>query len=185
MHHNIAANRYARALFNLASELNELDAVNADMILVDKTISDNREFELVLKSPIIKPWKKIEIVHAIFDSKISKTSRTFFDLILKKRREVHIHQIVRQFVVLFLERNGVEEVLLTTAHKIDEPFRKKIIQLVEQKTGSKVELEEKIDPSIIGGFILRYGDNQIDASLERDLESIRQEFSKNLYIREF
>ena len=180
-----AAIRYARSLFSLGIERNELDAVSADMFLIDKTIHENRDLALMLKSPIIKPGTKESVIHAIFGGKIGTTTAAFIDLIVRKRREMHIQEIARQFVILFLERNGVEEAVITTAHKIDEPFRNKIIKLVEQKTGNKVELEERIDPSIIGGFILRYGDNQIDTSVERDIEPLRREFDKNLYLKDY
>jgi F-type H+-transporting ATPase subunit delta len=185
MHETKAAIRYARSLFSLSVERNELKAVSDDMSLIDKTISENRELALMLKSPIIKSDAKEAVIKSVFESKIGETTAAFLDLIIRKRREMHIHEIVRHFVILVLELNGIEEVLLTTAHKVDDAFRKKIIQFVEQKTGNKVELTEKIDPSIIGGFILRYGDNQIDTSLERELEMLRQEFNKNLYVKEY
>jgi F-type H+-transporting ATPase subunit delta len=180
-----AAIRYARSLFSLSVERNELKAVSEDMFLIDKTIQENRDLALMLKSPIIRSNTKEAVIHAVFGSKIGKTAAAFIDLIILKRREMHIPEIARQFVILVLELNGVEEVLLTTAAKIDDSFRKKIILLIEQKTGNKVELTEKIDSSIIGGFILRYGDNQIDASLARELETLRQEFNKNLYVKEY
>ena len=96
-----------------------------------------------------------------------------------------IEDIARQFVILHLENNGVEEALLITAHKIDDAFRAKVIALVEKNTGNKVVLEERIDPSILGGFILRYGDNQFDTSLEREFQLLRREFNKNLYVKEY
>jgi F-type H+-transporting ATPase subunit delta len=184
MHVTKAAIRYARSLFSLSVERNELSAVHDDMSLIGQTIRENRDFALMLKNPIIKADAKEAVIKSVFGSKIGKTSAAFIDLIVHKRREMHIQEIVRHFEVLYLEYKGIVEAMLITAYKIDEPFRTKIIQLIEQKTGNKVELHEKIDASIIGGFILRFGDNQIDTSVELELEMLRQEFNKNLYVKE-
>jgi F-type H+-transporting ATPase subunit delta len=75
---------------------------------------------------------------------------------------------------------------LTTAFKIDDAFRSKIIDVVAKHCkNDKVVLEEQIDPSIIGGFVLRFGDNQIDTSVEREIELLRREFEKNLYVKDY
>jgi F-type H+-transporting ATPase subunit delta len=180
-----AAIRYARSLFSLAIERNELEPVSEDMILISKTIAENRELGVMLKSPIIKSDKKVAVIRLVFEGKIGATTKAFLELIIKKRREMFIEDIARQFVILHLENNGVEEALLITAHKIDDAFRAKVIALVEKNTGNKVVLEERIDPSILGGFILRYGDNQFDTSLEREFQLLRREFNKNLYVKEY
>ena len=155
------------------------------MILISKNIAENSELVLMLKSPIIKSYKKVAVIRLVFEGKIGATTKAFLELIIKKRREMFIEDIARQFVILHLENNGVEEALLITAHKIDDAFRAKVIALVEKNTGNKVVLEERIDPSILGGFILRYGDNQFDTSLEREFQLLRREFNKNLYVKEY
>lgn len=180
-----AALRYARSLFQLAVERNELEAVSADMDLIHRTILENRELAVMLKSPIIKADKKASIIRAIFEGKIGGTTVAFLNLIIQKRREMHIGQIAHSFVTLYLASNGIEEATLTTAFPIDEAFRRRVTGIVENISGSKVELEEKIDPSIIGGFVLRFGDKQIDASVEREIELLRREFDKNLYVKDY
>jgi F-type H+-transporting ATPase subunit delta len=178
--------RYAKSLFKLAIERKELEVVSADMTLINKTIHENPELRSMLKSPIIKSDKKASIIHAIFASNIGTTTAAFLDLIIKKRREMHVEQIARQFVILYLENNGVEEAVVTTAFAIDDTFRQRIIALVVKHCkNDKVVLEERIDPSIIGGFVLRFGDNQIDTSVEREIELLRREFEKNLYVKDY
>jgi len=178
--------RYAKSLFNLAQERNEVEAVSADMALIDKTIHENPELRSMLKSPIIKSDKKASIMRAIFTAHISTTTAAFLELIIKKRREMFMDSIARQFVILHLENNGIEEAVLTTAFKVDDSFRQRILDLViKHSKNDKVVLEERIDPSIIGGFVLRFGDNQIDTSVERDIELLRREFEKNLYVKEY
>lgn len=186
MQNTKAAVRYARSLFDLASERGELEQVSADMQLVDKTIRENRELEVVLRSPVIKPDKKEAIFSAIFDGKLSTTTSAFFNLLIKKRREGVVVEIARQFVILYLANNEIEEAVLTTAAPISDEFRAKIKGLIEKQTGhSKIELEERVDSKIIGGFVLRFGDRQIDTSLERELELLRREFDKNLYVKDY
>ena len=178
--------RYAKSLFKLAIERKELEVVSADMTLINKTIHENPELRSMLKSPIIKSDKKASIIHAIFASNIGTTTAAFLDLIIKKRREMYTDAIARQFVILHLENNGIEEAMLTTAFKIDDSFRQRILDLVvKHSKNNKVELQERIDPSIIGGFVLRFGDNQIDTSIEREIELLRREFEKNLYVKEY
>ncbi len=186
MQNTKAGIRYAKSLFKLAVERNEIEVVNADMTLVNKTISENPDLRSMLKSPIIKSDKKASIIKAIFSSNIGITTSAFLELIIKKRREIYLEQIARQFVILYLENNGIEEALLTTAFKIDDAFRSKIIDVVTKHCkNDKVVLEERIDPSIIGGFVLRFGDNQIDTSVEREIELLRREFEKNLYVKDY
>ena len=157
----------------------------AVLSLIQNTIKQNDELASMLKSPIIKTGTKEKIVTAIFGDKLGKLSAGFLSLIIRKRREMHIAQIARSFTTLYLENNHIEEALLITPYKIDDDFRKRIISLVEQNTNLKVELEERLDPSLIGGFILRYGNKQIDACVSRELELLRREFDKNLYIKDY
>jgi F-type H+-transporting ATPase subunit delta len=180
-----AAIRYARALFSLAIERKELEPVSEDMILINKTIQENRDLAVMLKSPIIKSDKKETVIRLVFENKIGKTTSAFLDLIIKKRREMYVEDIARQFVILHLENNGVEEAMLVTAYPADANLRASVIALVEKNTGNKVVLEEKVDPSVLGGFILRYGDKQIDTSLEREFQLLRREFDKNLYVKDY
>lgn len=185
MHDTRSAIRYAKSLFQLAIERGELDKAYADMLLLQQTINENNDLANMLKSPIIKPGSKEEIMRLIFGEKIGELCAAFLYLIIRKKREMHIPQIARSFTNLYLENNGIEEALLITAFKPDEDFRNKIIQLVEKKSHQKVQLEERIDPSVIGGFILRFGNREIDTSVSSEFRLLRREFDKNLYIKDY
>jgi len=185
MHGTKAAIRYARSLYSLAAERNELDAVYQDLFLLGQTIGENRDLALMLQSPIIKSDKKADILNMIFEGKLGLTTMAFLNLITRKRREMHLEEIARQYVRLHLENNNIEEALLITAVPVDEAFKSKIIALVEQHTHHKVVLEVKTDATVLGGFVLRFGDKQIDTSLQRDLQLLRREFDKNLYVKDY
>lgn len=176
--------RYAKSIFKLALERNELDKVSADMHLLNHTISENRELEKLLQSPVIKSDKKGDILHQIFDAHLGTTVLAFLDLLVKKRREMVIPQIARQFVLLYLENNNVEEATLVTAVPVDDSFRTKIKELIlKHSNNQSVELEERVDSNLIGGFILRFGDKQFDASVSGEIEKLRREFEKNYYVK--
>lgn len=185
MQHTKSALRYARSLFNLAIERNELEAVSTDMALVNKTIQASRDLEVMLQSPVIKIDRKAEVMKQVFTGHIGTTTMAFLNLILKKRREMHIPEIARQFVLLYLENNNIEEALLITAVPADDSLRAKVIGLVEKHTSHKIELEERVDPAVIGGFVLRFSNRQIDASIRRELQMLKREFQKNLYVKEY
>ena len=155
------------------------------MGLVNQTIQASPELDNLLKSPIIKADRKFSILKAIFEGKIGTLTMAFLDLIVKKRREMHVANISRRFVQLYLENNGVEEAYLITAYPVDAGFRQSIVSLVESQSNQKVELQDSVDPSTIGGFILRFGNKQIDASVKTELELLRREFEKNLYIKDY
>ena len=115
-----AAIRYARSLFQLAEERNELEAVGKDMAIIDKTIHENHDLGVMLKSPVIHADKKQNIMRQIFSKSIGTTTSAFIDLIIRKRREMYIGQIARQFVIMELKNTGIEEASVTTAFKIDD-----------------------------------------------------------------
>src|SRR5574343_136638 len=106
MQESKAALRYARSLFSLALERNELDKVSADMELIDSTIKANRDLAVMLQSPVIKADRKAAIIKMVFGPHLGATSAAFLDLIIRKRREMYIAQIARQFVLLHLANNG-------------------------------------------------------------------------------
>lgn len=155
------------------------------MLLISNVINSSGDLDNLLKSPIIKADQKINILKAIFQDKISVLTASFIELIVRKRREMFIGQIAKRFVQLYLENNGIEEVALITAIPADASFRQSVTTLVEKHSSQKVELHATVDPAIIGGFVLRFGNKQIDASVKTELEKLRREFEKNLYIKEY
>jgi F-type H+-transporting ATPase subunit delta len=171
--------RYSRALFQSALEKKILDKVNQDMIFISEICKfpDTKEF---LQSPIIPPSKKTTIFHNMLGSNVEKITLSLIDLVVKNGRESHIPAIARVFISETMKHKGVTKSVLTTAVKIDVKIRKQITDLISEVFKTKVELEEKIDTGIIGGFILRVDDNYIDASIKNKLRKIRKELKGNI-----
>jgi F-type H+-transporting ATPase subunit delta len=171
--------RYSRALFQSALEKNILDRVNQDMILITEIckLPETKEF---LHSPVIVPSKKIDIFHKILGENVEKITLSLIDLTVKNGRESFLPAIARVFINETMKHNGITKSVLTTASNVDEKVKKQITKLISDVFSTKAELEEITDPDIIGGFILRVGDNYIDASVRTRLNKIRKELMRSI-----
>jgi F-type H+-transporting ATPase subunit delta len=178
------ARRYAKSLLDLGREQNITDQLFADMSLILETIRASRPLSAMLKSPIINTDKKDAILREIFGSKINRVTSEFLRIITSKKREFYIEDIALSFTELYKQFMNIQPAFVVTAVSLDENLRKKLHDIVKKSTGSSVELNEIIDKDIIGGFILRWGDRQIDASVVNSLSEMKQEFRKNLYTKE-
>lgn len=179
------AHRYAKSLLDLAREQKSLDAVFADMELVLKAINESRDFSVLLKSPVISTDKKLAILKEIFSANVSTISLSFLVLLANKKREKYIHEIASSFVAQYKADKGIKIAEVSTPVALSEEAKKKILEIVIGKTGLKVELVEKIKPELIGGFILRVDDNQVDNSISSQINLLKRDFSKNLYVKDF
>ena len=152
------ANRYAKPLLELAEDKKVLEQVKEDMETFNSLCKENREFLLMLRSPIIPHLKKAEILKDIFEGKTNKLTMSAFDIITRKNRENMLPEISGEFIRLYNEKMGYQEAVVTTTFPIDDQFRKSFQRIVKEVTGSEAVLNEEVDPSILGGYILRMGD---------------------------
>lgn len=172
MVNSLAGDRYAKSLIGLAKEENQLDAIYNDMLLIGSTIKDSRDLSILLNSPVVKTDKKYNILTAIFGTKITELTTKFLKLITNKKREALLEAISFSFVKIYKKEKNIVVAEVTSAVKLDDAQKQNIINLL--KTDATVEVVEKIDPSIIGGFIVRVDDKQIDASIVREISDLRQ-----------
>lgn len=176
------ASRYAKSLLDLAEERGTLEQVKQDMDLFTKTLDENRELRLLLRNPIVKHDKKLAILNAVFGGKVSELTSKFFAIITQKNRENALEFIGTEFQSQYNQLRGVQVAEVTTATPLTAELRAQVSQLVRQQTGqAQVTLNEKVDASLIGGFVLRVGDRLIDDSVSYRLRKLRNEFSKNPY----
>ena len=185
MKESLAGNRYAKSLIGLSIEKKELDTVYNDMVLISETVDDSKDLDLLLKSPVVKTDKKQEILTSIFGKNTSELTKQFLLLISSRNREAIIGDIASAFVRQYKVIKKIIVTEVTSAIKLEAAQKKKILQLLNTDESSSVEVVEKINPEIIGGFIVRVEDKQIDASISRKLDNLKQEFSKNPYIADF
>jgi F-type H+-transporting ATPase subunit delta len=179
------ASRYVRSLLGLAVEQNALEAVHNDMQLFAKVAEENRAFAIMLRNPIIRHDKKREVLQAIFKGKVHPLTFAMFDIITKKNREPILIDIAKQFHNAYNVYNGITKGVVITAAPLDAELRKELEQMVRKISNKKeVELIEKVDASMIGGFVLNVGDRQIDASIKNKLKELKLKFSYNPYVKE-
>ncbi len=177
--------RYARALFELAKENNALEGAHADIALLALTCRQNRDLQILLKSPVINAKKKISIIREIFSKTMGKITMSFIEIIIRKRREEHLYNIALKFGDLFRDHNNIKKAVVTTISPLTDAMRKELTDVLSKQTGSSIELTEEIDPSIIGGLIVKLEGIQYDDSIRKKLQNLRSEFSVNTFIREF
>ncbi|HEX5169197.1 MAG TPA: ATP synthase F1 subunit delta [Cyclobacteriaceae bacterium] len=181
-----AASRYVKSLLSLAVEQGALDNVHEDMLLFDKVCRENQSFRLMLKNPVIKHEKKRDILEKIFAGKVHPLTIAIFDIITRKNREAILPNIARDFHNAYNEFKNISKATLTTAFPIDNSLKSQFETIVKKLTKNEsVELVEKLDKDMIGGFILDVGDKQIDASLKNKLKMLKVKFSHNPYVKEF
>jgi F-type H+-transporting ATPase subunit delta len=179
------ARRYAKSLLGLARERNMSDKVYADMELIAATCAASRELVTLLRNPIVQGDKKEAVIKALFGSKIDAVTNGFLTIVIRKGRESYLDGIASEYVKIHKEEQGIVSAVVTTSTKMDDNMRNSILAIVKGMKGDKVELTEKVDADLIGGFVLRVGDQQHDASVSRKLRQLKNEFDDNLYIREY
>jgi F-type H+-transporting ATPase subunit delta len=178
------ANRYAKALFTLALETNQLETVSKDIELISAI--DHDEFKRVLMSPIISGDKKADLFRAVFGGRVSELTSKFFNLVFMKGRVTSLSEIREDFETQYRAYKKIKIVKLTTAVPISETLLEDLRKGVQQNTQYRdytLEMETIVDDRIIGGFILQIGDDLYDASIRHDLDVIKKQFVENMYVQ--
>lgn len=173
MNESIVTVRYTKALFNKAIEVDLLDAVKDDMKTVFEVMNESKELLFVFKNPILKPSKKQEVIKNIFN-KFNQLTLSFINLLIKNRREEFLHDISRNFLTKYTKSKGIEFAVLTTAHVVDADFLEKVKEVIKNTLKTDIEIKSQTDQRIIGGFIIRVGDNQLDASVQSNLKRFKK-----------
>jgi F-type H+-transporting ATPase subunit delta len=177
------ARRYAKSLFDLAEEKKVSDAVFADMELVRSVSAASRDFRKLMQNPTVNTDKKLAVLKLVFAGKVNDITLSYFDILTRKRREEFISEIAVSFISLYQAKKGITVAKLFTAVPAGEELKKKITEIVHHDTGRKIELEETVDASLIGGFILSVGDRQFDESVARKLRTLHREFETNPFVK--
>ncbi|EIM75046.1 ATP synthase subunit delta [Nitritalea halalkaliphila LW7] len=176
------ASRYAKSLLELAVENKVLEAVKADVNRIMEACQANKELVFVLKSPVVSSDKKFAILQALLGTSGQKLTVDFLRIVADKNRASLTVDILKQFVRLYNVHEGIQEATVTTAFPLTDELRKAFEGTVKEISGlAKVQLVETVDTAIIGGFILRVNDRQLDESLSGKLRALRLQLTKNQY----
>ena len=171
-----AAIRYAKAILDLANSKSVASEVSQDMILIAKTIKENQELAAFIENPTLKNEIKYNALLEVFAS-ANAVTKGLFQLLLENKRFELLAAITVEFNKLFDEANGVQVAKVTTAVAITPEMETKVMAKVKEFSDKKITIENTVDPSIIGGFILRIGDQQYNASVANRLQVLKRELS--------
>lgn len=172
-----AASRYAKAILDLAVEKNKAVAVNEDMKTILTTINGNKELRNFMSSPLIKADQKRNALHEIFKGSNDITTNAFNLLVNNKRTDI-LMDVATMYIIRFEEMNKRVIATVTTAVEITADLEKKVLAKAKELAGKEITLEKKIDETILGGFILRVGDQEINASVANKLGALKREFAQ-------
>ncbi|MFC2125568.1 ATP synthase F1 subunit delta [Bacteroidota bacterium] len=167
--------RYAKSLLGLAEERGKLEEIKADFESLRGLCNSNRDFVYFLRNPIIPNLKKWAILKKIFEGKLNDESMIFLEIVTRKGRESILPEISKAFIDLYMDLKGIVQAHVTTAIPMDESLKGEFKEILKDIVGKdkKVDLDENIDGSIIGGYKLTVGDKLLDSSISSGLRNLR------------
>lgn len=174
-----AAIRYAKAILDLAVSKKATDAVEKDMRSVLETIADSKELRQMLSSPVISGGTKKEVLLKIFKGS-NAISEGLIGMLVDNKRVSILNEVALKYIILNEQQKGKDVAYVTTAVPMDAAMEKKVLQQVTKITGNQVTVQNTVDENIIGGFVLRVGDLQYDASIVNKLNNLKREFTNSL-----
>lgn len=170
--------RYAKSLIDLAIEQNVLEEVKKDMELFIDVVKQSHELHAVLRNPIISHDKKVKILDALFGDKVNKATLGFFKIMIDKSRGEVLYYTAQEFINQYNIKRNIVKASVISATPLSAANKAEIASIVEKEVGGQIELETKVNPDLIGGFILTVGDKQLDTSIASSLKKLRTEFAQ-------
>jgi F-type H+-transporting ATPase subunit delta len=171
-----AAIRYAKAILSMADSIGVANEINNDMVLIASTIKGNSELNTFIQSPTISVDVKENALLEVF-ANVNGVTKGFFHLLFENKRFEILEAIAVAYSELFDEANGLEVAVVTTAIPMDAGLEAKVLAKIESLSDKKVTIKNVVDPAIIGGFVLRIGDKQYNASIANRLQVLKRELS--------
>lgn len=174
------ASRYAKSLIDLAEEQNAVEKVKTDIDFFISTLKKNPTLQAVLKNPIIGPDKKAAILSGVFGSNVHQLILEFFKIVVRKGRSKILYATALEFVNDYNRRKNIVKATVTSAAELSEENKNAIEKVISQATKGQVLLISKVNRDLIGGFILRVGDKQFDASISSQLNKLKKDFAHKI-----
>jgi F-type H+-transporting ATPase subunit delta len=167
--YSAVAEAYARAVFSVALEQKTIDDVGAELDALLVFAREEKEFFDFLDSPYFGEESKKNFVQRVFAGRFSPLTTNFLFVVIKNSRARYLPFIVSKYSQLWFDNYGICPVVVTVSEEISDERKRSIQQQISDAIRKNVELRVVIDPSIIGGIIIRYGDNLIDNSVRNRL----------------
>jgi len=173
-----AAIRYAKAVLSLATDQKAAEAVNGDMKLIVSTIADSKDLREMLQNPVVRSSVKKEVLVKVFKN-VQPITTNLINTLISNKRMALLGDVASKYIQLYDTLIGTEIAKVTTAVPLSEALKAKVLAKVKELTGKEIEVVSIIDESILGGFILRVGDIQYNASIANKLNKLKREFTLN------
>lgn len=168
------AKRYAAALFEVAQRDAIIDAVSKDIALIERLYAESSLLKSVLHQPLVSEQRKSSLLSDVFGDRITATTLNFLKLLIHKRRIDMLRECLDEFNKLVLEHSGIVDATAKTAIELTADQQAKLKSSLESVTGKTIRLTTEVDNSIIGGVIVRIGDDVIDGSISGRLQRLEQ-----------
>lgn len=170
--------RYAQSLFDLAKDNSIIDTISDDIVFIYNTCKENREFEIVLRNPTVKPFKKREILLALFKERCNELTVKFLSLIALKRRDIFLRGICEEYLNIVNDYLNIKVATITVAQDMSENTKMLIKHKIQEECNCTVQLVIKKNTSLIGGFIIEMNGQQYDASFLQKINNLRRKIIK-------
>jgi len=170
------ASRYAKSLIDLAQEQGNLETVKQDMEQFVAVLRANKELQAVLKNPIMKQDKKRNILDALFEKRIHPSITAFFHIMVRKGRAGILYATAQEFIREYNEVKGIVHATVISAVPLSSKNLETLRRVIASEINAEVILQNQVDPSLIGGFVVKVGDKQIDASITGKLKKLARHF---------
>lgn len=181
MSENKAASRYAKSIIDLSKEQNSFEEIKNDMVLLARIIDENPELEAILNNPIVPLGKKAGILKDVFGTKVQPLTNSFMNLVVMKGRSAILFGTAKAFISQYNAIKGIVTAEVSSATELTSGNINEIEAIVKKETNAnEVVIQAKINDKLIGGFILKVGDKQFDASILHGLNKLKKEFAQGI-----
>jgi F-type H+-transporting ATPase subunit delta len=172
--------RYAQPLLDLALEKGIADDINRDMELLRDACDASYELKAILSNPVIRGYKKLGILKAIFEKEVNPLTLSFFDVIDRRNREEALYTTSVEFIRLYKEHKGIVNATVITASPLTDTLRQDLVTKLTKELGKQVELTEQVDTSLIGGLMIKVGNSLVDNSIRTALKRLKMNFVQSI-----
>ena len=184
MKHSRATTRYAKAFYQFSVEEKVLNEAYKDMLSLKELCEKNKDFLMLLKTPIVNTESKIKIFKKIFTGKVNKATLSFMCSVATNKRESLLAAIATKYIFFYKKHNNISTASVISAAPLGDEVKKEIIQLIKRTNNTNVEIEEIVNEEIIGGLIINMEGKQIDASISNKIKKLRKHFTKKIHIKD-
>lgn len=171
--------RYAKALFDVAKEKNVLKEIKGDIQGILGVFKSSPELNYLLTSPVYTPAQKRKVLQDTFAKLVDEVTLSFLNMLVDNKREAFLKNIALYFNDLVKKDLGIMQVSIKSAAELSAEAQQVLVKAVKKTYNKEVEIETSIDQNLIGGFVLRIDDKELDASVATSLQKIKRELTES------